>query len=146
MPILRHSGKKAVKFLFEIHLISLSRISAKGKLLLVRWRRGSGFWPVHMCRVILFVCSWMPTISLLVVSTGKREGLSRAVFCDDRPEVTFDETLTVKATLYKDGDKPYFDKKMIDLDIQETRPGKEFVDQELHPYLSAACFLHCCSP
>jgi hypothetical protein len=91
----RHSKLVACKFVFDVNIISLVQSPASGRMVFVKWQRGS-----------------------------KRSGSTKRVIISGNT-ATFNENLEVKATLYKDAKKGKFDPKALDLLVIEPKEKKE---------------------
>ena len=91
----RHSKLVACKFVFDINVISLVQSPLSGRMVLIKWQRGS-----------------------------KRSGTTKRVIISSNT-ASFQENMEVKATLYKDAKKGKFDPKVLDLLIIEPKEKKE---------------------
>jgi hypothetical protein len=91
----RHSKLVATKFVFDVNVLSLVQSPLSGRMVLVKWQRGS-----------------------------KRSGSTKRVIISNST-ACFNESLEVKATLYKDAKKGKFDPKLLDLLVIEPKEKKE---------------------
>ncbi len=91
----RHSKLVACKFVFDVNVLSIVQSPLSGRMVLVKWQRGS-----------------------------KRSGSTKRVIISSNT-ASFNENLEVKATLYKDAKKGKFDSKILDLLVIEPKEKKE---------------------
>lgn len=91
----RHSKLVACKFVFDVNILSIVQSPLSGRMVLVKWQRGS-----------------------------KRSGSTKRVIISSNT-ASFNENLEVKATLYKDAKKGKFDSKVLDLLVIEPKEKKE---------------------
>lgn len=87
----RHSKLVATKFAFDVNVISIVQSPLSGRMVLVKWQRGS-----------------------------KRSGTTKRVIISNS-SAAFNESLEIKATLYKDAKKGKFDPKVLDLLVIEPK-------------------------